>query len=84
MNDIHYQVLSELYFVISYDELKSSLGMEDENLLIVLIQLYEKGWIRCYDGLDNELVGAEVDLEKSYHNYHYLASKEGLFAHNSL
>lgn len=84
MEDANYQVLAELYFVTSYEELRTALAMDDDILLKCLSELLEKGWIRCYHGVDNELIGDEVDLPNSYRKYHYLASKEGLFAHNSV
>jgi len=83
MTDKEFEVLDELYFVTHYDELQKSLGFTSEALKILIISLWNKGWIRCYHGVDNELDPDSVDFEKQFDKYHYLASKEGLTAHNS-
>ena len=81
MTDYEYQILDELYFVVSYKELKSESGFQDEDLLAVLISLYEKNWIRVLKTPNDEITGS-VNLSGEYVRYFYFASKEGLFAHN--
>ena len=81
MSDQEFDVLDELYFIISYERLKQSLGWEDKQLAHMLHALHEKGWIRCFDGPVHEVLDAPVDLENDYARYHYLASKSGLLAH---
>jgi len=83
MTDKEFEVLDELYFVTHYDELQKSLNFNPETLKILIISLWDKGWIRCYLGVDNELDSDSVDFENQFDKYHYLASKEGLMAHNS-
>ena len=83
MTDKEFEVLDELYFVIHYDELNQSMQMEDKELKTVLISLWQKGWLRCYLTVDNELDQDNIDFENQFNKYHYLASKEGLMAHNS-
>ena len=82
--EIAYDVLAELYFVTSYKELAGATGLTDEILKSALINLFKKDWIRCYDGVDNEVLGDDADLVNRFSNYHYLASKAGLFAHNTI
>ena len=83
MSDLEFDVLDELYFVQSYEELRTALKWDDHMLRDILEQLYLKGWIRCYTSPTEELFGKDIDLETQYHTYYYLASKSGLFAHNS-
>lgn len=83
MTDREFEILDELYFVTHYDELQKSLGLDSETLKNLIISLWDKRWIRCYNGIDNELDTTNVDFENQFDKYHYLASKEGLMAHNS-
>ena len=81
--DYTYDVLSELYFVTSFSELKSNTEMETKGLIKILLILHKNGWLRCYHGIDNEIEGEQVDIQNLFDKYHYLASKDGLFAHNT-
>lgn len=83
MSDLEFDVLDELYFVQSFSDLRAVLQWDDPVLRDTLEQLYHKGWIRCYTSPTEELFGEDIDLETQYHTYYYLASKAGLFAHNS-
>ncbi|PIB36150.1 hypothetical protein BFP72_12470 [Reichenbachiella sp. 5M10] len=81
MSDYEYDVLDELYFLISFQELKSNVGMEDEEIRPVLTKLHQKGWIKCFEAPDEEVKEEEVDLEIDFRKYSYLATKAGLKAH---
>ena len=83
MSDLEYDVLDELYFVQSFKYLKDELQWDDQMLKETIEKLLQKEWIRCYASPTEELFGDEIDLETKYHSYFYLASKSGLFAHNS-
>ncbi|XOV93663.1 MAG: hypothetical protein ACFHWX_02915 [Bacteroidota bacterium] len=84
MTDDEFEVLDELYFVQSFQEL-TSLTQKDPNLLRnVLSDLYEKGWIRVFKGIDDEISKEDVDWIKHSSDYLFLASKEGLMAHNTI
>jgi hypothetical protein len=83
MSDLEYDVLDELYFVQSYTQLRDTLRWDDLMLKTTLESLLRKDWIRCYSSPTDELLGNEIDLETRFHSYYYLASKTGLFAHNS-
>lgn len=84
MSGLEYDVLDELYFIGSYSDLQNRLKWEEETLLHVLKALWAKGWIRCFAGPVNELFTEDVNLESDFADYHYLASKDGLIAHNSI
>ena len=82
MTNIEFEILDELYFVISFDELLAELDFDKELLVNELRKLYQKGWIRVYDGIDKELEN-HVLLDESFSKYRFLASKKGLSEHNS-
>jgi len=82
MTDLEFDVLDELYFVIAYQELQAETGLAHEVLHSCLIQLWEKGWIKCFLNASEEALPQEVNLQEKYQEYFYLASKEGLLAHN--
>ncbi len=82
MTDQEFDVLDELYFVYSYDHVKSELGWEDGLLKKVLSDLLEKGWVKCFKSVHEELLPEELEFDHDYNKYLYLATKAGLFAHN--
>lgn len=82
MSDLEFDVLDELYFVIQYHELVETVGLDDDDLKPLLVKLLNKGWLRCFSEPDQELDPESIDLEINYRKYYYLASKEGLKAHN--
>jgi len=84
MSDLEYDVIDELYFVQSYGHLKETLSWDEDMLRDTLRKLLEKGWIKCYINPNQEIFEDEIDFETSYRKYYYLASKSGLFAHNSI
>ncbi len=83
MSDLEYDVLDELYFVQSFSELMQSTDLEEKELRPVLQKLLNKGWIRCFLTVSEEVPTEELDFELEFRNYYYLASKSGLLAHNS-
>lgn len=83
MTDKEFDLLDELYFLVSYDALQESVNLTDPEIKATLNQLLEKGWVRCFINPNDELDHDEIRYQKEYKNYYYLASKEGLLAHNS-
>ena len=82
MTDAEYDIIDELYFVTSYASLKEESGYSDEELLVNLISLVNKGLVKVYASMDEELGSDRVDLKNEFKSYSYLASKKGLFEHN--
>ena len=74
-------MLDELYFVIPFSQLQSTLELKEDELRNVLQTLFRKGWVQCMDG-ENRLTTDEVDLAHRYKEYLYLATKEGLMSHH--
>lgn len=82
MTDREFDVLDELYFVVSFEELREAVDMSEPDLREVLNNLLKKSWIRCYQNHSEELLSHEVDFDRYYQQYYYLATKAGLLAHN--
>ncbi|WP_209330597.1 hypothetical protein [Lunatimonas salinarum] len=83
MSDDEFDLLDELYFLQSYDQLKEETGWDDHRLLAVLGQLYIKEYIKCYHAPDQEVFDG-ADLNRNGASYYYLATKKGLLKHNAL
>lgn len=83
MTNLEYDILDELYFLLSFEELKVRTDLNEAQLVKELINLSEKGWIRVLEQNSDEDVGVLDNFNKNYKNYNYLASKAGLLAHNS-
>jgi hypothetical protein len=83
MNDEEFDLMDELYFVQPYSYLLKTLGWEEELLLATLQQLFSQGYIKCLEDPDKEIFGA-VDVIKQGTSLHFLATKKGLMAHNTL
>lgn len=83
MSDEEFDLMDELYFVQPYAYLVETLGWEEELLLSTLQRLYSQGFVKCLDDPDTERFGA-VDVIKEGKDLHFLATKKGLMAHNTL
>lgn len=82
MTSDEFDLLDELYFVTSFDEVKRALDWSEDRLYTSLITLFRKDWIKCMNAKSEELPSREIDLENAFREYHYLATKQGLLAHN--
>ncbi|MBB6458984.1 helix-turn-helix domain-containing protein [Flammeovirga kamogawensis] len=83
MTEIQYKILDELYFVTSFSSLKEEVNIDTATLGIELKTLIQKEWVRCFSSPSDEIEIAIKDFDTNFTSYHYLASKKGLFAHNS-
>ena len=83
MTDNDFDVIDELYFIQSYQYLTKTLDMSGKNIKTTLEGLLKRGWINCYITPTEEIEFDIRNFEKEYRNYHYLATKAGLLAHNS-
>lgn len=83
MTDQEFDVMDELYFVTPFNELKSKLQIDDHELKNLLIGLLKKGWVKSFQTIDEEVDEDKLDFENKFREYHYLATKAGLMAHNS-
>lgn len=81
MTEHEFDLLDELYFVITYSELQAKLVWEHEILTMELGKLYERKWIKILDKstmLEMENMPDKIDQN----DYLFLATKQGLLAHN--
>jgi hypothetical protein len=83
MTNSEFDTLDELYFTISFDELKSRLSMEEGELKEELLRLISKGWVKCLQNHTDEEINDLENFKEEFKNYNYLATKAGLLAHNS-
>ncbi len=83
MTDQQFEVVDELYFITNYDDLKTAVPYSDHQIRDILMQLWDKGWIKCYRTASEELFGQDIDIPTNWKQYYYLASKLGLLMHNS-
>ena len=83
MRDREYDILDELYFVVTFDELLRKTGLPEEALRTELISLVKKGWVKIVDLETDTETEDHSTIETDYKKYNYLATKAGLFAHNS-
>ena len=85
MTDNEFAILDELYFVTSYNDLKSSISLTDAELCEALRDLIHKGYVRIlYPDQDTEHEYDEKTFGHHCQEYYFLATKAGLIVHNSI
>lgn len=83
MTDEEFDIIDELYFVTAYRTLQEATELADDVLKTNLTNLVKQGWVRIYKTMDEQSEIDQLDFNKDYKSYFYLASKKGLFEHNS-
>ncbi len=84
MTDLEFDLLDELYFVTSFSELQENLSMNNGELKVLLQEVIEKGWVKCFKTASEELAFDASDYDQHFAEYFYLATKAGLLAHNRI
>ena len=84
MTQFEFDILEELYLIQSFHELLKKLDCDQNELKQTLQILLQKDWVRCYKPPTEELIFEKTAFEKEFIKYHYLATKAGLLAHNSI
>lgn len=82
MTDDEFDLLDELYFVQSYNEVKNAINWQDEKLKVTLASLYQEGFIKILQSHDEEFKGSNSDDAIPWEDLFYLATKKGLLQHN--
>ena len=83
MSDLEFAILDELYFINTFEDLQSSMEVEEEVLRDSLKSLIKKNWVKVLlKDTEEELTQLE-NFDSDYKQYNYLVTKAGLFAHNS-
>lgn len=84
MSDEEFDVLDELYFVQSFSDLLILTEKSADQLAPVLKSLYEKGWIKVMENVDDEIPKDKLDFDSLQNQESFfLATKNGLMAHNT-
>jgi hypothetical protein len=83
MSDAEFNLLDELYFITTFEELEKNFVFGRENLKDTIRQLMSKSWVKMMDKTSDEEIRDMHEFEQNYHQYNFLATKEGLLAHNS-
>ena len=84
MTNKEFDLLDELYFVTSFEELKTALEWSTEELFEELLSTIEKGWVKCLEkSTEQEVVYTALELGEKYTGLFFLASKKGLTEHNN-
>jgi len=83
MTELEFDIIDEMYFLVSFDRLQQEVSLEAGLLADQLASLHTKGWIRILAGEEDATPSALANFKEEYRNYNYLASKAGLLAHNS-
>ena len=81
MTELEFDVLDELYFVSSFNQLAEACELEQTDLINTLEVLYQKEWIKVLQTVDDE-AQEPLHLQERFSTYYYLATKKGLHAHN--
>ncbi|GAB3812771.1 hypothetical protein [Pontibacter rugosus] len=85
MTENEFDILDELYFVTSYLDLKNTLSLPEEELLLGLQSLLQQGYVKIlYPDQDTAHDYDADDFGQLYQDYFFLATKAGLVAHNSI
>ena len=82
MSEEEYNIMDQLYFVTSFEDVKDLSGVDETVIVAVMWKFILVGWIKCFDGPEEEVELTEDDFKTNFAKYHYLASKQGLLAHN--
>lgn len=83
MDELHYDIIDELYFITTFDQLLSSIGLEEQVVKEKIWELIEIQHVKAMVNYDNELELNKETFENNFRIYHYIATKKGLMWHNT-
>lgn len=84
MTDAEFEILDELYFVKSFDDLTKIFQYEIFSLEEELWSLIAKGWVKIIDTEDQEIRLGKEQYSNQKFNLRFNATKQGLTAHNQI
>ncbi len=84
MTDIEFELIDHLYFVQSFEALCNEMEMEEDALKALLLTMVQKEWVKVMDKVSDEEILSTDQWLTNCSGYFYLATKKGLFAHNTL
>lgn len=83
MTDLEFEIMDQLYFVIAFPEIVKESNLATNIVRDVLWDMIDKGWVKCLKNPEREVQISHDEFKVNYSNYHYLATKKGLFQHNA-
>lgn len=83
MTDTQFEIIDELYFLTSFKTLKDKLTLSKNLLANELLLLINQDWVAFFEEIDGLAKPKEDFRENNVENYLFLATKQGLLAHNS-
>ena len=84
MTDIEFNILDELYFMIDFESLSINLDINISILEKEFKVMLEKKWVSIFeDDISAEIMYDNEKFKENFKSYYYLATKKGLFEHNS-
>ncbi len=84
MTDIEFELIDSLYFVQSFETLCKTMNMNHVEMKELLLLLVQKDWVKVMDKRTDEEISNSEIWSNAFTSYFYLATKKGLFAHNTL
>lgn len=83
MTDLVFNILDELYFICSFDDIIRQTQIENNVLKHELWLMIENGLVRTLEN-EEEINISLADFTSNFKKYHYIATKKGLMAHNTI
>lgn len=84
MTDTEFDILDELYFMIDFNTLSLNTKIDVVILENHLTLMIKKEWISIFeDDISVEIMYDNEKFKENFKSYYYLATKKGLFEHNS-
>lgn len=85
MNDLEFQIMDEVYFLCSFQQLLQVIGCDEEKLNDSLIELLNKNFIQqlVFDEDEKDYLKLESPDFSRIKTASYVATKKGLLEHNS-
>jgi len=85
LSEIEFQILDAVYFVEPFANIVAECDAPEKIVADVLKQLIHKKYVVAmrFDEKENEYVRSFIYDTDNMHAYAYLATKEGLLAHNT-
>lgn len=85
MNELEFQIMDEVYFLCSFQQLLQVFGCNDEKLSDSLVELLKKDFIQqlVFDDDEKDYLKLESPDFSRIKSASYVATKKGLLEHNS-
>ncbi len=85
MNDLEFQIMDEVYFLCSFQQLHQVIGCDEEKLNDSLIELLKQDFIQqlVFEDEEKDYLKLELPDFSRIKTASYVATKKGLLEHNS-